>query len=564
MKKIVFILIALLSATYSHGSNIEVKDTIKINTTWSGADTVKVTDNILVNNMVTLTIEPGTVVEFQGVYQIEVKGTVKAVGTETDSIIFTAKDKENGWGHFLLTSVSTANDTSEFRRCIFEYSKPFNKTTGYTDGASFYLSNSNNLEISNSTFRYNKGINTVINVTTMAVSIYSNTFIHNESYCLMILRTKQGNKVYNNKFISNTGGAAIYSGIDDITTYTNNLMVDNYRGYYLYSSSAQIINNTVIGSTSSGISFSNNSDAQVHNSIFWGNQLELQIIDTESDPDFYNCNIEGGSSSIIGSGSGSEFSGDYIECQNADPEFINSLNYDFRLKTTSPLVNAGTADTSGLFLPETDLAGFTRLFGSRVDIGAYETDTTSVNVLIIPDDQETFQTEIHVQLTFDKAVTDFDISDLVIDNGIAEITDTIEGTNTYILTVVADTFGTVTIKIPENCVFDAFGNGNVATDTNYIYREEVVIIEIENTQSQNAYSLYPNPAKEYTMLDLGERTDSNIWYQLYDINSRPAQTNSILTSPARIDLSNVVPGIYLLKVIENNKEIASIKVVKTW
>ncbi len=564
MKKTVFVLITLCFTLFGHASYIEVKDTIKTNTTWSGIDTVKVTGNIVVNNLVTLTIEQGTVVEFQGVYQIEVKGTVKAVGTETDSIVFTAHDKENGWGHFLLSSVDVANDTSEFRYCIFEYSKPYNKPSGYKDGASFYLSHSNTIEISNSTFRYNKGTNSVIVLNAMKVSIYSNTFIHNDSYCFLSTYAGQGNRVFNNRFINNTGQAAIYSGVQDTTVYTNNLMVNNYRGYYLYGSYAQIVNSTVVGSTTSGITFSGNSDAKVQNSIFWGNQLELQINDVDSDPGFYNCDIEGGSAAIIGAGSGSEFSGDYIECIHAAPKFIDSLNYDFRLKSYSPLVNKGMADTSGLFLPETDLAGFVRIYGPRIDIGAFETDTSRVNVLIGPGADQTYEPAISVQLTFDKEISGFDVSDLIITNGTAEITDTITDKSAYILTIVADTFGTVTIELPENSVSDIFGNGNIASDTNYIYLEEVVIVAAENLPATEKCSIYPNPATEYTILDLGKLSGSNAWYQLFDIQCRPVLTETIPVSPAVVDLSNVVPGTYYLKVMENNTEVRSFIVVKTW
>jgi hypothetical protein len=171
MKKLVLITSIWLFTVFCYASNIEVNDSFKSNTTWNGVDTVKITDNIFVSNMVTLTIEPGIVVEFQGVYQIEVNGNVKAIGNESDSIIFTAKDKDNGWGHFLLSSVNPTNDSTEFSCCIFEYSKPFNKTSGYTDGASFYLSNSNKIEISNCTLRFNKGLNTVISATALALSI---------------------------------------------------------------------------------------------------------------------------------------------------------------------------------------------------------------------------------------------------------------------------------------------------------------------------------------------------------------------------------------------------------
>ena len=52
--------------------------------------------------------------------------------------------------------------------------------------------------------------------------------------------------------------------------------------------------------------------------------------------------------------------------------FMDPENGDFQLSGTSPCINMGTPDTSGLFLPTEDLWGNHRITGGRVDIGAYE------------------------------------------------------------------------------------------------------------------------------------------------------------------------------------------------
>jgi len=52
-----------------------------------------------------------------------------------------------------------------------------------------------------------------------------------------------------------------------------------------------------------------------------------------------------------------------------DPEFIPGSR---ELSWLSPCIEAGTSDTSGLMLPETDLAENPRLTNQRVDMGAYE------------------------------------------------------------------------------------------------------------------------------------------------------------------------------------------------
>ena len=72
------------------------------------------------------------------------------------------------------------------------------------------------------------------------------------------------------------------------------------------------------------------------------------------------------------------------------PQFVNptagaGLDYDglaadWTLLETSPCINAGTPDTTGLYIPDTDIAGNPRIFGGRIDMGAYENQTVWVKV----------------------------------------------------------------------------------------------------------------------------------------------------------------------------------------
>ncbi|MCD4817742.1 MAG: hypothetical protein K8S23_03510 [Candidatus Cloacimonetes bacterium] len=61
---LVIILMLLLTASL-FATNFEISGHINTNTTWTGVDTVKVTNNIFVDNSITLTIDPGIFVEFQ-------------------------------------------------------------------------------------------------------------------------------------------------------------------------------------------------------------------------------------------------------------------------------------------------------------------------------------------------------------------------------------------------------------------------------------------------------------------------------------------------------------------
>lgn len=83
----------------------------------------------------TLTIEPGVVVEWQGSYSMWVDGQILAIGTETDSILFTAADTATGWRSIRFDSTSSANDTSRFEYCVFRYGKVYGDWPDHCGGA---------------------------------------------------------------------------------------------------------------------------------------------------------------------------------------------------------------------------------------------------------------------------------------------------------------------------------------------------------------------------------------------------------------------------------------------
>ena len=79
---------------------------ISTDTTWS-SDTVKIYQNIMITDQATLHITSGVYVEIQGNYSIDVSGKIIAVGSISDSIIFTVNNHDaiddtstinGGWG----------------------------------------------------------------------------------------------------------------------------------------------------------------------------------------------------------------------------------------------------------------------------------------------------------------------------------------------------------------------------------------------------------------------------------------------------------------------------------
>mgnify|MGYP000288935251 FL=1 len=117
---------------YEDKSFITVCGNISNNTTWD-ANKVKITCDVTVQPGVTLTIDPGVIVEFQGNFSIRVKGNILAEGTLTDSIQFTPINSWTGWAGLLYDSISGSQDSSLFKYCIFDHANRA-ATNRYFDG----------------------------------------------------------------------------------------------------------------------------------------------------------------------------------------------------------------------------------------------------------------------------------------------------------------------------------------------------------------------------------------------------------------------------------------------
>jgi hypothetical protein len=90
--------------------------------TWrKSASPYVVTGDLTIARGKTLTIEPGVTVKFAGHFGLTVgyRGTLKAIGTEQDRIVFTAIDKAEGWYGIRLIN-SGSDDTLQY--CTLEYS----------------------------------------------------------------------------------------------------------------------------------------------------------------------------------------------------------------------------------------------------------------------------------------------------------------------------------------------------------------------------------------------------------------------------------------------------------
>ena len=80
--------------------------------------------------------------------------------------------------------------------------------------------------------------------------------------------------------------------------------------------------------------------------------------------------IEGGEVGIVTNNNGTV---NWLDGNiDADPLFVDAINENYHLSPSSPCIDAGTPDTTGLNLPDYDLNGNTRIVNGIIDMGAYE------------------------------------------------------------------------------------------------------------------------------------------------------------------------------------------------
>ncbi len=264
--------------------------------------------------------------------------------------------------------------------------------------------------------------------------IENNTFQYNSAGGGGALSIAAGSPmIRSNKFVNNTtpmpGFGAVYFSNNTNTSFVNNLVSNNTgSGLRIQQSSPMIVNTTITNnlaySYGGGVRVVNNSNPNFKNCVLYGNEApsggsQISLENTNCDPNFYYCDIQGGVAGFGGPGAGGEYNGIYENNLDLDPYFTDpsdgtgveydGLAADWQLLNDSPCIDAGTPDTTGLNLPDTDLAGNPRVFGSRADMGAYEWFYVGMNEPLTENENQTlitspnpFTGELHLIYTLNR------------------------------------------------------------------------------------------------------------------------------------------------------------------
>ncbi len=369
----------------------------------------RITGNIDVPINTTLTIGPGVEVVFQGTYKLDVLGQIISNGNAENLVYFTAQDTLNGWQSIRFTNNGNTQPPSSFHYTDFRYGKAVHGTAPLDPmncGGAVWAVNAGTLTFEHCNFKRCKSMgdgsvifaeestNIVMNHCSIAncdtewfgaicakngtVNIQNTEFLNNSSDVFgaaMYLYECPEVNIISCKFINSSAGAVagiycLYSPL----VIKNSLFTGNFtetgRGGAIgvTHGTATITNCTFANNTSpmeGGAIWFNVLDipAVITNTVFWDN-LPNAISTITSTYTLSYCSMQvpqGGNTNIWG-----------------NPLFTNPNNQDFTLLPSSPCIDAGTPDVTGLNLPPVDLAGLPRIVDGnmdsivRIDIGCYE------------------------------------------------------------------------------------------------------------------------------------------------------------------------------------------------
>jgi parallel beta-helix repeat protein len=373
--------------------------------------------NIVVQNGALLTIEPGVTVEFQGNYNLNVQGRILAIGTETDSILFTAMDPDTGFNSIYFLNTPHGNDSSVFMYCRIEHANRHGAPWPYHGAGAIGVENFDKIRIDRCYFLNNRAHDILpsgppragaVGIIGSDILIQHCTFYSNASsyggaleiylqsqpvisHCLFVnnIALSDGGAVsindssaptfYRNTFSSNTAnqyGGAVYIAPIELTTssdlvFEGNLFFGNHAdagggAIEIIGPSRPVFrNNTIYGNSSyghvGGLDLFLEAAPVVINTILWGNVAgignQVYIWTNGAIPEFHYSDIHGGSNEF----GGEPFTGIYLNNIDADPMLCDTILGDFRIHHTSPCRETGDS---------TCMASF----GKRCDMGAYIND----------------------------------------------------------------------------------------------------------------------------------------------------------------------------------------------
>lgn len=340
MKKIIlFITILLFILSFQSSKSqtiIEGGDVFGIWT--SDGSPYLIMEDIIIPDGETLSIGPGTVVEFQGHYGLYVQGRLIAEGSVSDSVVFTINDTtgfhnpditDGGWNGINFYDTPHENDSSIISYCRINYGKSVDDVWYLNCGGGLTIINFHKVRIENCLFTYNSAGGSeapsggAVHIAWSNVKFSGNTFTHNYAMGGGAIHMHGSSPEFvQNTFSNNsseTGGAIVVEG-DSEPNFTNDVFEYNHAiiqggGVMCWEPSLTLFDNTEF----------------TGNMAFWGGAIGMVNCDVHIDHSEFTENYSTGLGGAIGSDfslltiNNSIFTGDTASMSGAIHAYFDSL-----------------------------------------------------------------------------------------------------------------------------------------------------------------------------------------------------------------------------------------------
>lgn len=102
-------------------------------------------------------------------------------------------------------------------------------------------------------------------------------------------------------------------------------------------------------------------------------------------------------------------------------------------------------------------------------------------------------------------------------------------------------------------------NGSVTEGVQQPY--EISVLSVAEQAENISLSVYPNPSTDYLCLTTSDEI-SDLSYQLFDMSGRLLKSGKVVANQTSIDMQDLVPATYFVKVNQGNETVKSFKIIK--
>ncbi len=99
--------------------------------------------------------------------------------------------------------------------------------------------------------------------------------------------------------------------------------------------------------------------------------------------------------------------------------------------------------------------------------------------------------------------------------------------------------------------------------TQGFHQSKITVVSVDEViQTDYNIKAFPNPTDAFVTLSLETENYENIHFRIFDANGRFVKDDQINAPKTTVSFEGLMPGIYFIKIIEYDKELQTIRIIK--